>query len=166
MQYVLCSRCLACLVRFNNRLHTIAIIIMHYPAWSFRPTLVYEYPIRTKQMEEEGRGCGDDRRPYLQLPEYLWLAAGLKVLQGLGPEAVFLVQGAMATRGADESMTMQEPEHESSPVVSRPVPLTKAAWEMQFFCGCVLESPFGKSLTLRVYFKFSHLWRLKCWGVG
>lgn len=38
----------------------------------------------------------------------------------------------MATRRADESMTMQEPEHESSPAVWRPVLRTKAAWEMQF----------------------------------
>lgn len=56
---------------------------------------------------------------YLQLPEDLRLAAGLQVLQSLGPEAVFLVQGAMATRGADESMTTQEPEHESGPEGSR-----------------------------------------------
>lgn len=63
-------------VRFNNRLHTLAIIIMLHLAWSFRPTPVYEYMSRTKQMEERrgeetGRGGGDDGRAYLQLPENL-----------------------------------------------------------------------------------------------
>lgn len=75
-----------------------------------------------------GRGGGDDRRAYLQLPEYLRLSAGLQVLQSLGPEAVILVQGAMATRGADESMTTQEPEHESSPAgLEAGVPQTRGS---------------------------------------
>lgn len=85
---------------------------------------------------------GGDMQAYLQLPENLWLATGLEVLQSLGPEAVVLVQGAIATRRADESMTMQEPEHESGTVVSRLAPLTKAVWEMQFG----LDSLLGKSL--------------------
>ncbi len=129
-----------CPVRFNNRLHTLPIIIMLHLAWSFRPTPVYEYMSRTKQMEEERRqeqeGVVDDVQAYLQLPENLRLAAGLEVLQSLGPEAVLLVQGAMATRGADESMTTQEPEHESSPAGLQ----AGAAWEMQFL-GRVLENP-------------------------
>lgn len=78
------------------------------------------------------RGGGNDMQAYLQLPENLWLATGLEVLQSLGPEAVLLVQGAIATRRADESMTTQEPEHESGTVVSRLALLTKAAREMQF----------------------------------
>lgn len=89
-------------------------------------------------MEEEGR-------TYLQLPENLRLAAGLEVLQSLGPEAVLLVQGAMATRGADESMTMQEPEHESGPAVWRPV--------LPTFFGLHAGESLGKSLrtTVRAY---------------
>lgn len=58
-------------------------------------------------------------RSYLQLPEDLRLAAGLQVPQSLGPEAVLLVQAAVATRGADESTTTQEPKRESSMAVSR-----------------------------------------------
>lgn len=81
------------------------------------------------------RKGGDGVLAYLQLPEDLRLPAGLKVLQGLGPEAVLLVQGAIATRRADESMTTQEPKRESSTVVSRPPLRTEAAWEMQ--CACV-----------------------------
>lgn len=91
-------------------------------------------------MEEE-RKQEQEGQAYLQLPENLGLAAGLKVLQSLGPEAVLLIQGAMATRWTDESMTMQEPQRESSPAAWRPVLRTKAAWEMQFL-GCTLESPF------------------------
>lgn len=55
---------------------------------------------------------------YLQIPENLRLAAGLEVLQSLGPEAVLLVQGAVAARRADESTTTQEPQGESSPAAS------------------------------------------------
>lgn len=87
-----------------------------------------------RKQEQEGQA-------YLQLPENLRLAAGLEILQSLGPEAVFLVQGAMATRWTDESMTTQEPQHESSPAVWRPVLRTKAAWEMQFLTRTP-ESPF------------------------
>lgn len=131
---------LACLVRFNNRLYTLAIIIMLHLALSFRPTPLCEYTNRTEQMEdyrkrEAARRGGDGVQAYLQLPEDLRLPAGLKVLQSLGPEAVLLVQGAVATRRADESMTTQEPKRESSMVVSRPLLRTKAAWEMQ--CACV-----------------------------
>lgn len=95
------------------------------------------------ERNQEQEGGGNDMQAYLQLPENLWLATGLEVLQSLGPEAVFLVQGAIATRRADESMTMQEPEHESGTVVLRLVPLTKAVWEMQFG----LDSLLGKSLN-------------------
>lgn len=121
--------------------------MLHLPL-SFRPTPVYDYMSRTKQMEgernQEQEGGGNDMQAYLQLPENLWLATGLEVLQSLGPEAVFLVQGAIATTRADESMTMQEPEHESGTVVSRLAPLTKAVWKMQFG----LDSLLGKSLKL------------------
>lgn len=89
------------------------------------------------ERKQEQEGGGNDMQAYLQLPENLWLATGLEVLQSLGPEAVLLVQGAIATRRADESMTTQEPEHESSTVVSRLALLTKAAWEMQFVCSKV-----------------------------
>lgn len=88
--------------------YTPAIIIMLHLAWDFRPTR------RSEHTADGEKGKRDSGRAYLQLPEYLRLAAGLQVLQSLGPEAVFLVQGAMATGRADESMTTQEPEHESS----------------------------------------------------
>lgn len=119
------------------------VIIMLHLACSFRPMQVWEHTSRTKlERKPKQKGDGDNRRAYLQLPENLWLAAGLEVLQSLGPEAVFLVQGAMATRGADKSMTMQEPKHESSPAVWMLVLHTKAAWEMQFFFGAAkLKSP-------------------------
>lgn len=124
-------------VRFNNRLHTLVIIIMLHLAWSLRLTPIYEYMSRTKQMEEDvGVEMTDGGRAYLQLPENLRLAAGLEVLQSLGPEAVILVQGALATRGADESMTTQEPEHESSPVVLRPVQRGKCS-----FCAACRRVP-------------------------
>lgn len=111
--------------------------------------MVYEYMSRTKQMEEEQKQEqeGQEGQAYLQLPENLWLAAGLKVLQSLGPEAVLLIQGAMATRWTDESMTMQEPQRESSPAVWRLVLRTKAAREMQFL-GCTSESPFENLSSL------------------
>lgn len=57
---------------------------------------------------------------YLQLPENLRLAAGLEVLQSLGPEAALLVQGAVAARRTDESTTTQEPQGESSTAASGP----------------------------------------------
>lgn len=116
---------------------TLKIIIMLHPVCSCGPTPLCEDMSRTKQMEEERKQEqeGGWEEAYLQLPENLRLPAGLEVLQSLGPEAVVLVQGALATRGADESMTMQEPEHESSPAVWRPVLRTNAAWEMQFL-GC------------------------------
>lgn len=122
-------------VSSDNRLHTAVIIITLHLAWEFRPTPVYEYVTSPEQMEERKRE--QERvemfaQAYLQLPEDLRLATGLEVLQSLGPEAVLLVQGAIATRGTDESMTTQEPEHESGPVVSGLALLTKAAWEMQF----------------------------------
>lgn len=110
-------RC-CCLGRFSNGLYTPAIIIMHL-ALSFRPLA----PLWT-------HAWGQDRwrtwrkqvttcRTYLQLPEDLRLAAGLQVPQSLGPEAVLLVQGAVAPRRAEESTTTQEPEHESSMAASR-----------------------------------------------
>lgn len=110
---------------------------MLHLAWSLRLTPIYEYMSRTKQMEEDvGVEMTDGGRAYLQLPENLRLAAGLEVLQSLGPEAVILVQGALATRGADESMTTQEPEHESSPVVLRPVQRGKCS-----FCAACRRVP-------------------------
>lgn len=101
--------------------------------------MVYDYMSRTKQMDEESKH-EQEGEAYLQLPENLWLATGLKVLQSLGPEAVLLIQGAMATRRTDESMTMQEPQRESCPAVWRLVLRTRAAWEMQFL-GSRSESP-------------------------
>lgn len=78
-----------------------------------------------------GAGGGDGTQAYLQLPENLGLATGLKVPQSLGPEAVLLVQGAVATRRADESMTTQEPQHKSGTAVLRPLLLTK---DFVLFC--------------------------------
>lgn len=90
-------------------------------------------------------------RSYLQLPEDLRLAAGLQVPQSLGPEAVLLVQGAVATRRADESTTTQEPKRESSMAASR----AAAACEKQesgkcsgFLCVvCVRKSSWKISHT-------------------
>lgn len=63
-------------------------------------------------------GAGVVLVTYLQIPENLRLAAGLEVLQSLGPEAVPLVQGAVAARRTGESTTTQEPQGESSPAAS------------------------------------------------
>lgn len=110
-------RC-CCLGRFSNGLYTPAIIIMHL-ALSFRPlALLWTHAWgrgRWRTWRKQVTTC----RTYLQLPEDLRLAAGLQVPQSLGPEAVLLVQGAVATRRADESTTTQEPKHESSMAVWR-----------------------------------------------
>lgn len=90
--------------------------------------------------KQEQEGGGDDMQAYLQLPENLWLATGLEVLQSLGPETVLLVQGAIATRRADESMTTQEPEHERSTVVSRLALLTKSSMGNAVFGLCAWKS--------------------------
>lgn len=65
---------------------------------------------------------------YLQLPENFRLAAGLEVLQSPGPEAVLLVEGAVAARRAGESTTTQEPQGESSAAASGPLPPPKATF--------------------------------------
>lgn len=121
---------------------------MLHLAQSFRLIQFYEH-------ESDKADGGQDKTrarggAYLQLPENLRLPTGLEVLQSLGPEAVLLIQSAIATRRADESMTMQEPQHESSTAVSRLVLLRKAVLEMQFL-GWVLENLLGKSL------RYSHL---------
>lgn len=79
---------------------------------------------RTKQIS------GGGRLPvtYLQLPENFRLAAGLEVLQSPGPEAVLLVEGAVAARRAGESTTTQEPQGESSAAASGPLPPPKATF--------------------------------------
>lgn len=79
---------------------------------------------RTKQIG----GGGGVPVTYLQLPENLRLAAGLEVLQSPGPEAVLLVEGAVAARRAGESTTTQEPQGESSAAASGPLPPPKATF--------------------------------------
>lgn len=95
---------------------------MHYEI-IVKPHLALSF--RTKQLGGSS-GWGWVLVTYLQLPENLRLAAGLEVLQSLGPEAVLLVQGAVAARGADGSTTTQEPQGESSTAASGPLPLPKA----------------------------------------
>lgn len=84
---------------------------------------------------------------YLQLPENLRLAAGLEVLQSLGPEAALLVQGAVAARRTDESTTTQEPQGESSTAASGP-PGAAPQTEKGLSGSCARRAPREISRTL------------------
>lgn len=87
---------------------------------------------------------------YLQLPENLRLAAGLEVLQSLGPEAALLVQGAVAARRTDESTTTQEPQGESSAAASGPGAAPKRKKGLSGSCARRAPREISRTLSSRM----------------
>lgn len=120
---------------------------MLHLAWSFRPTPVYEYMSRTKQMEgqrkQEQEGGGDEKAGLPPAPGESLTGHRSRGPAEPGTRSCPPGSGSHGNEGGwriyDNAGTRTWEQRCGA--VSRPVSLTKAAWEMQFF-GCVLKNPF------------------------